>query len=231
MITHKGRARAPIRPSPARHPPPHHAPRTLPTPCPGWLLFAAIVVIAVGLLWFALLVWRSPHRSDLATFWSFVAAIVAIALGLIGSAGSLRRRDGGDRGRALESVADLLAGMIKDQWTRAAADRRLQPEPILVRWGRPSRPLAGPVLAAAASQQFPPLPGLSTVVEEQLLEGWLPDLHAVYGGLGSGRMVVAGGPGSGKSSAAILLLLAALKHREQVPVKDRPLVPVPVMLP
>jgi hypothetical protein len=42
-------------------------------------------------------------------------------------------------------------------------------------------------------------------------------------------MMIVGNPGSGKSGAAVLLVLAALKHREQVPEKDRPLVPVPVM--
>ncbi len=35
MITHKGRARAPIRPSLTRHPPTRHARRTLPTPWEG----------------------------------------------------------------------------------------------------------------------------------------------------------------------------------------------------
>jgi hypothetical protein len=42
-------------------------------------------------------------------------------------------------------------------------------------------------------------------------------------------MVIIGAPGSGKTGAAIVLVLDALKHREQVPVKDRPLVPVPVL--
>jgi hypothetical protein len=41
--------------------------------------------------------------------------------------------------------------------------------------------------------------------------------------------VIAGGPGSGKSSAAILLILTALRHRRSVPEKARPEVPVPVM--
>src|SRR4029077_7639014 len=36
-------------------------------------------------------------------------------------------------------------------------------------------------------------------------------------------------PGSGKSGAAVLLILAALAHREQVAEADRPGVPVPVM--
>ncbi len=42
-------------------------------------------------------------------------------------------------------------------------------------------------------------------------------------------MVIVGAPGSGKSGAAVLLVLAALRHREQVPEEDRPKVPIPVM--
>jgi hypothetical protein len=190
----------------------------------------AMIGTAAATSWFALFVWRSPHRNDLAAFWSFVAAIVTIALGLLGSLRTISRRDDGDREKVLNGLADSLAEVIKDQWTRAAADRRLlQPEPILVRWGRPSRPMAGTGLAATSSQQFPPLPGLAKVADEQLREGQLTDLHSIYGGLGSGRLVVAGPPGSGKSSAAVLLLLAALNHREQVSAKDRRLVPVPVL--
>ena len=51
----------------------------------------------------------------------------------------------------------------------------------------------------------------------------------MYGGLGSGRLVIVGGPGSGKSGAAVLLILPALRHRRSVPEEVRPEVPVPVM--
>ena len=133
-------------------------------------------------------------------------------------------------GAELDHLTDLLAGAVKDQWTRAAADRGLlEPEPIPVRWQKPSLPVAGPVSAAVGSQRFPPLPGLPAVGQQRLRAGQIRDLHAVYGGLGSGRLVIAGAPGSGKSGAAVLLVLAALKHREQVPDEDRPRVPVPVI--
>jgi hypothetical protein len=113
----------------------------------------------------------------------------------------------------------------------AALERQLvQPEPIPVRWMSSSRPLAGPVSAAVDSRQFPPLPGLARVTPGQLRSGQLPDLYAVYGGLGSGRVVLVGGAGSGKSGAAILLVLDALEHRAQLPAADRQLVPVPVLV-
>lgn len=41
--------------------------------------------------------------------------------------------------------------------------------------------------------------------------------------------MIVGGPGSGKSSAAVLLILAALRHRRGVPEQFRSKVPVPVM--
>ena len=55
------------------------------------------------------------------------------------------------------------------------------------------------------------------------------ELHEVYGGLGSGRLVIAGGPGAGKSIAAVLLILAALRYRRSVSEPARPQVPVPVL--
>jgi hypothetical protein len=66
-------------------------------------------------------------------------------------------------------------------------------------------------------------------VLQQLQVGNIHDLYTVFGGLGSGRLVIAGPPGSGKSGAAVLLVLAALKHRESIPAKDRSQVPVPMI--
>ena len=80
------------------------------------------------------------------------------------------------------------------------------------------------------STRFAPLPGLAAARAQRLQAGQVSELHEVYGGLGSGRLVIAGGPGSGKSSAAVLLILAALRYRKKsVPKKVRPEVPVPVM--
>jgi len=192
---------------------------------------AAIIVIVVGTIWLMWVVWRSPHRSDLATFGAFAAAVVTIAASLIAwakNADAKRDRDKRQQ-RTLDDTADLLGWAVKTQWTREALERRLQPELIPVRWAMASQPVAGPKSAAAASRQFPPLPGLPAVGQRELQKGQLRDLHAAYGGLGSGRMMIVGAPGSGKSSAAVLLVLAALKHREQVSKRDRPLVPIPVM--
>jgi hypothetical protein len=191
-----------------------------------------VAAIVSGTLWLVYAVWRSPHRNDLATFGSYVAAVAVVAAALITRAWEVRARQSGDALQAteLDELPDLFARAVKDQWTRAAADRGLlQPDPIPVRWKRSSLPVAGPASAAVGSQRFSPLPGLSAVGQQRLRGGRISDLHAVYGGLGSGRLVIAGAPGSGKSGAAVLLVLAALKYREQVPDAERPQVPVPVM--
>lgn len=59
--------------------------------------------------------------------------------------------------------------------------------------------------------------------------GGLKDLLGVYGGLDSGRVVILGDAGAGKTGAAIRLLLDALAHRKALPDTERPGVPVPVM--
>jgi hypothetical protein len=198
----------------------------------GWWPAVAVAVIAVGTVWLIYAVWRSPDRNNLATFGSYVAAVAVVAVALITRTweARTRHRDEAVSVPELDQVADLLAGMVKDQWTRAATERGLlQSEPIPVRWRRSALAVAGPVSAAVGSRRFPPLPGLRVVNQQRLRGGRISDLHDVYGGLGSGRLVIAGAPGAGKSGAAVLLILAALHYREQLPEVERPQVPVPVM--
>lgn len=195
------------------------------------LTLAAVALVAVtGWLLFA--VWRSPHRDDLATFGAFAIPVVVIAAGLVGRTWQKKSSRGGIavEEAELNHLADLLAIAVTDQWTCAAGERGLlEPEPIAVQWMQPSAPLSGPVSAAVESRRFAPLPGLSAVGHRQLIAGGLGDLHTVYGGLGSGRLVIAGAPGAGKSGAAVLLILTALRHREQFGGCDQAKVPVPVM--
>jgi hypothetical protein len=177
-------------------------------------------------------VWWSPHRADLENFMGFTISVAGIAAAWIAWVWRHKSSQGSEVvfGQELERLADLLAGVIDHEWTRAAGERGLlEPEPIPVRWQRAAVPFAGPVAAAVASTRFAPLPGLAATGERRLQAGQVSELHEVYGGLGSGRLVVAGGPGAGKSSAAVLLILAALRYRRNAPEKVRPEVPVPVM--
>jgi hypothetical protein len=190
-----------------------------------WLFAAAGVIVVAGLV----AVWPSSRRADLE---AVALSVAGIAAGWI--AWAWRHKSGRDSegvsGQELGRLADLLAGAVGAEWTRAAGERGLlEPEPIPVRWQRPAVPFTGPVAAAVASTRFVALPGLAAAEERQLQAGQVSELHKVYGGLGSGRLVIAGAPGSGKSSAAVLLILAALRHRRGVPAQVRPEVPVPVM--
>ena len=183
--------------------------------------------------WLLFAVWRSPspRRVDLSTYGAFVVPVVTLAVGWIAWAWRARTGSAGQAaaGQELDRVADLLAVAVRTQWEQAAAERGLAAAPIPVTWSRPSLALAGSIAAAAGSRRFAPLPGLAPVREAQLAAGQIDDLHAVYAGLRSGRLVIAGAPGSGKSSTAVLLVLAALQHRDRVHAEDRGKVPVPVL--
>jgi hypothetical protein len=194
-----------------------------------WTVIAA-VVIAVATLGLLYAVWRSPHRSDLATFGAFAVAVVALVSPFIARTWQARTRKAelGTESQELDDRADRLAEEVRKEWERVANERGLV-TPIPVRWGIPTPSLAVSAAAAVGSQRFDPLPGLPPVGETQLAAGQISDLHSVYGGLGSGRLVIAGAPGSGKSGAAVLLILAALRYRRQVAGADRPQVPVPVL--
>jgi hypothetical protein len=130
---------------------------------------------------------------------------------------------------ALTKRTDMLAAAVRDQWTSAAFETGLQPEPIPLRWKWKSQLFAKPSATGTGPRHFSPLPGVPGAGGGRSGEGGLSDLLALYGGLGSGRVVIVGAPGSGKTATGMLLLLSALTHREQVSSRDRPFVPVPVM--
>lgn len=131
-----------------------------------------------------------------------------------------------------DEVLDALAKAVSAQWQKAERDRGLR-EPLPVRWRRATVTVAGPVAGAVAEETraaYPPLPGMATATAGDLVEGGLDDLQRLYGGIASGRLLVTGAPGSGKTSAAILLLLDAIRHREQAGQGDKVRIPVPVIM-
>ncbi len=123
----------------------------------------------------------------------------------------------------------LLATASWNQWTAAANERRLlHPAPLPIRWRRSTAPVAGPE-SAATYPRFDPLPGLTAVGSGEPRAGAQDALHRIYGGLPSGRLLLIGKPGSGKSTAAILLLLDALRYRAQATPDEQARIPVPVL--
>lgn len=197
-----------------------------------WLRILGVAAAAATLTWLLYRVGRSPHSTDLATYWALVVPLVVLVASWFRWAG--RQTDATESAlddENLDRAADLLAAAVKSQWEEAAGERGLTgADPIDVPWGTPSVPMAGPVAAAVGSHRFDPLPELARIDESQVTAGKIDDLHTVYGGLGSGRLIIAGSAGSGKSGAAVLLVLAALDHREQVLPQDRPKVPVLVLV-
>ena len=199
------------------------------------ILFVVAVALAVvaGWLWWALELPEAERDSALGAG-GFVVALVGLLLTLVPRFWAL-----GDRTRTAmrptDELTDLLAAAVRRRWEDAAAERRLlTPAPIAVRWSLPDIEVTGSVRAAIGGEglraAFAPLPGLEAVTEAQLLAGGgQQELHAVYGGLASGRLVVVGPPGSGKTASAILLVLHALDYRDRLSEPDRTRVPVPVI--
>lgn len=158
--------------------------------------------------------------------WSFVLAALGSVITLVGTATKILTPAPVP---PVDERLRLLAASSWNQWAAAANDRRLlHPAPLPIRWRRSTAPVAGPV-SAAKHPRFDPLPGLTAVSGSGLRGGGRDALHRIYGGLPSGRLLLIGKPGSGKSAAAILLLLDALRYREQATPEDRAQVPVPVL--
>lgn len=194
-------------------------------------LIAGLAILGTGGL--GLMVVRIGHlppgdQSGAIKFWSFALTAVGSVITLLTFATNLLR-EARAQPESKDETLRLLAEASRKQWKAAADERRLQnPAPLPVRWRLSSAPVAGPP-SASEYRRFDPLPGLTEIPRNRLRNGDQKALHQVYGGLPSGRLLLIGPPGSGKSSAAILLLLDALRFREQVSQENQARIPVPVL--
>ncbi len=200
------------------------------------LVGLAAFVLAIGAMLVIVFTRASGNPILVALAVSIATAVVAPGLTALGVTLWQRSRwpdstsSTGDAG-----AADVLAGAVRELWRIEAAERRRlsAPPPIPIRWEWTRLPVTGSVDEAidAASGPGRPgtLPGVRPAVAATVKEGGLSDLFAVYGGLSSGRVILLGDPGTGKS-AAILLLLDALDHRRRLAEDVRATVPVPVLL-
>jgi hypothetical protein len=142
------------------------------------------------------------------------------------------------------AAADRLQQETHTWWLREAARRGiLEPDPVEITWqwaadvGSSPHDVMSPAPAGAG---VPPLgaltepgPAGAAQPERRVIaeSGSITDLHdSIYAVLPQGRLVLVGERGAGKTGAMILLLLAALEHRQAVQAADRRMVPIPVWL-
>ena len=198
-----------------------------------WPLLGLSLVVALTAGCVALVFHLRDQNED--SFNALFGTLLAVATAAVGAATWLWRRARPTKARLLplEQAADELAEQLGRQWKQAAVEQGLTSAPIPVRWQWSYRQVTGPIANAVGGLgggRFAPLPKMAAVTEEQLCSGTLHDLLDVYGGLNSGRLVVLGELGAGKSGAGILLLLDTLAHRATVKAEDRARVPVPVLV-
>ncbi|MGH3837562.1 MAG: hypothetical protein ACRDSF_17940, partial [Pseudonocardiaceae bacterium] len=196
------------------------------------LIVVGLVLLGgvVGMVW----VFRLPSADRGNGFAALGIVVTAVGIVLPLLMQIERGRRSADS-RPVDVLARLLAQAVYGLWRKAADERRLvTPAPIPIRWSLSDLNVAGPVAAAVGapdvSPAFPPLPGHTTITEEALRAGGgRRELHRLFAGLASGRIVVVGAPGAGKSGAAILLVLDAVAHRDSLDDTQRARVPVPVL--
>ncbi len=217
---------------------PRHATATLSdmrgekNPSRWWALAGALLIIAAVVSLVAQLAVLPPLDRGIAVpYRSFLLAALGLAITVVSF---VVKAFSSTSAPPIDEQLQQLAADLNEQWTKAADERRLRiPLPLPIRWRRCDLPVAGPISAATDSPdsraRFDPLPGLRPITADTVRLGGRRDLHAVYGALLSGRLVLLGPPGVGKSSAALLLLLDALHFRQQAAAEHQAGIPVPVM--
>jgi len=197
-----------------------------------WWLPLGGLLLVVAVVWWTVLI-AAKEQTVASSFGQF--ALAAITL-LTGTIVWIRREFVKARSAAanLDRLADHLASEVRSKWSNAAAGRGLS-EPLPVWWRRCRSHTAGPIKEATNPPKefrtFDPLPGLTRTIPSQIREDETTrPLRTIFGGLKSGRLIITGDAGTGKSSVAILLLLDVLDNRHKASVNHRRRIPVPVLL-
>jgi len=195
-----------------------------------WLAGGLLTIGSVGWPVVQLTLLAPNDRSNAISYWQFMVGVaVGPALTVIGL---IKDELKPAPEPSLDKTTEKLAKVMWTQWEDEAIVRRLvgPATRLPICWCRTALPVVGPIGTVIESDEFDPLPGLDRVTNDRLDHGTDDDLHGIYGGLGSGRLVIIGPSGSGKSAAAILLLLDALRFRKKTSDDaERQRIPVPVL--
>ncbi|MGW0615830.1 hypothetical protein [Streptomyces sp. NPDC002788] len=180
-------------------------------------LFALLTAVSLG-LGAALLVSGDDTANQLVGVGSLFVALASLVVALVQTFSSLPPP------AEVTELADYLAVTVREQWEEETTARRLRdPRVIPLVWSATDRPVTGPpesvvgpvdarVLRLSVSGR---LEGGFDQAAERLADG--------YRSVPSGRLVMLGEPGAGKTVLAVMLTLGLLRERA-------PQAPVPVLL-
>ncbi|MDQ8701040.1 NACHT domain-containing protein [Streptomyces sp. LHD-70] len=185
-----------------------------------FLLFGLLSLASLALAWWLLRLDGDESVDQLVGMAGLLTALVALAVSLA------QLLPPQPEPRDPESLADDLAATVRAQWQEEVRARQLRdPRVIPLSWAATARAVAEAPEALAGPQVGGRVLRLSL---DGRLDGSFDDaaarLAAGYREIPSGRLVVLGEPGAGKTVLAAMLTLGLLARREQRQ-------PVPVLLP
>jgi WD40 repeat protein len=167
---------------------------------------ATVAVTLGGITWIAV---GTPEQAAAV---SAGAALLIAGGALVGDIFDLLRA--GRREVAVEEVADQLATAVQHQWLAEATARGLRDTSVLpLRWAASSRKVGDAIETVVPLTAGRPIRAKFDGGIRDEFEDALTDLAEEYAKISSGRLVLLGEPGAGKTVLALLLTLGLIKTR------------------
>jgi hypothetical protein len=182
-----------------------------------------VIALVLFLLPWAALIPVRRHHLEVGTMVAVIFGLAAVSIGLatLWVAWAAYRGQGQSGGPSLPEVADQLAVAVGAQWSAEAAVRRLNdPYPLPVSWVAADVSLTDSwdllVKLASSGAGWPPpspLPERTWAAGSDDLAGEGGELEEVLARVPTGRLVVLGEPGAGKTMLMVRLVLDMLARR------------------
>jgi hypothetical protein len=188
----------------------------------------AVLLLAASGAATGLLNWRY-HLTDATMVLGLAGGVIGLPGLWLTFAGYRDDRRSEDESASLESVVDELAAAVRDQWYDEAARRQLNdPSPLPVRWRAADLDLVTPWaelerLARHGVGWPQPLSGGVWAGAPEELEGGEDELAEVWKKVPTGRLLVLGEPGAGKTMLLVRLVLDLLAAGRRSPGSQVPL--------